>query len=258
MDNRNNTYTPSSSRTIMTPEAIKKLVNNIVSVVLEGTTIIHPRREMSMPCKHNHESFMEYRSAHFKTPGRMINHTINRDQRIKQRTKPERNNQKRKHAQRRTINPDYCNFTNAQDCYRKHLEDRINYHRQLEYKQKASRDCLATPVTESGYRGSQPLCQKCEMHHTGICIVKCRKCQKTGHKANSCKDPDQKERSATVICHRCGVKGHYKKQCPNYNVNWKAKTFARKWKIFNNFDSIKGMTTRFKQMNKFLLWINKL
>ncbi|PWA57913.1 ABC-2 type transporter family protein [Artemisia annua] len=58
------------------------------------------------------------------------------------------NNQKRKLAEREAINPNYCNFTNAQDCYRKHLEDRINYQRQLEYKQKASRDCLATPVTE--------------------------------------------------------------------------------------------------------------
>ncbi|PWA61012.1 reverse transcriptase domain-containing protein [Artemisia annua] len=226
MDNMNNTYTPSSSKITMTPEAIKKLVNNIVSVVLEGTTIVYPRKETSIPGKHNQESFMGYGPAHFKAPERMTIPTIN--QGIRQGVIPNGNNQKRKLTEIGTINPICCNFTNTQDCYRKHLEDRINYHRQLEYQQKANKDCLARPITENGYHGSQPLCQECGMHHTGICIVKCRKCQKTGHKANSCKDPDQKERSATVVCHRCGVKGHYKKQCPNYNVNWKAKTIARK------------------------------
>ena len=225
MDNMNNTYTPSSSRTTMTPEAIKKLVSDIVSVVLEGTTINHPRREMSMPCKHNHESSMEYRPAHFKTPERMINHTINYNQGIKQRARTKGNNQK--HAQRRTINPTYRNFTNAQACYRKHLEDRMNYHRQPEYKQKTSRDCLVTSVNENGYHGNQPLCQKCEMHHTGICIVKCRKCQKTGHKASDCRTLHMNGQSPTVVCYGCGVKGHYKNQCSNYNTNWKAKTFAR-------------------------------
>ena len=227
MDNMNNTYTPSSSKITMTPEAIKKLVNNIVSVVLEGTTIVYPRRETGIPGKHNHESFMEYRPAHFKTPERMINPTITPNQGIRQGVISNGNNQKRKLTERGIINPICCNFTNAQDCYRKHLEDRINYHRQLEYKQKASRDCLATPVTGSGYRGSQPLCQKCKKHHTGICIVKCRKCQKTGHKAISCKTPDRKGQPTTVVCHGCGGKGHYKSRCPNYNVNWKAKTFTR-------------------------------
>ncbi|PWA34888.1 hypothetical protein CTI12_AA614160 [Artemisia annua] len=128
MDNMNNTYTPSSSKITMTPEAIKKLVNNIVSVVLEGTTIVYPRRETSIPGKHNHESFMEYGPAHFKTPERMNNPTIN--QGIRQGVIHNGNNQKRKLAERETINPNYYNFTNAQDCYRKHLEDRINYQRQ--------------------------------------------------------------------------------------------------------------------------------
>ena len=100
----------------MTPEAIKKLVNNIVSVVLEGTTIVYPGREISMPCKHNHESFMEYRPTHFKTSEGMTNHIINRTKRIKQRVTPKGNNQKRKLTEREAINPIYCNFTNAQDC----------------------------------------------------------------------------------------------------------------------------------------------
>ncbi|PWA50519.1 replication protein A 70 kDa DNA-binding subunit [Artemisia annua] len=115
MDNMNNTYTPSSSKITMTPEAIKKLVNNIVSVVLEGTTIGYPRRETSIPGKHNHESFMEYRPAHFKTPERMTNPTIN--QGIRQGVISNGNNQKQKLTEIGTINPICCNFTNAQDCY---------------------------------------------------------------------------------------------------------------------------------------------
>ncbi|PWA96048.1 Nucleic acid-binding, OB-fold [Artemisia annua] len=126
MDNMNNIYTPSASKITMTPEAIKKLVNNIVSVVLEGTTIVYPRREMGMPGKNNQESFMEYRPTHFKAPERMTIPTIN--QGIRQGGIPNGNNQKRKLTEIGTINPICCNFTNTQDCYSKHLEDRINYH----------------------------------------------------------------------------------------------------------------------------------
>ncbi|PWA49726.1 hypothetical protein CTI12_AA479000 [Artemisia annua] len=150
MDNMNNTYTPSASKLTMTPKAIKKLVSSIVSVLLEGTTMVYPRGEMRIPGKYNQESFMEYRPAHFKAQERTTTPTIN--QGIRQGVIPNGDNQKRKLAERETINPICCNFTNAQDCYRKHLEDRINYHRQWEYKQKAIRDYLATPVTESGYR----------------------------------------------------------------------------------------------------------
>ncbi|PWA13655.1 reverse transcriptase domain-containing protein [Artemisia annua] len=168
---------------------------------------------------------MEYRPAHFKAPERMTTPTIN--QGIRQGVIPNGNNQKRKLTEIGTINPIYCNFANAQDCYRKHLGDRINYHRQLGCKQKINRNYLVTSVTENGYRGKQPLCQKCQMHHTGICIAKCSKCWKIGHKTSGCKAPDRRRQTATVVCHGCGAKGHYKNQCPNYNINWKAKTFAR-------------------------------
>ncbi|PWA53192.1 hypothetical protein CTI12_AA443020 [Artemisia annua] len=126
MDNMNNIYTPSASKITMTPEAIKKLVNNIVSVVLEGTTIVYPRRETGIPGNNNQESFMEYMPTHFKTPERMTIPTFN--QGIRQGVIPNGNNQKRKLTEIGTINPICCNFTNTQDCYRKHLEDRINYH----------------------------------------------------------------------------------------------------------------------------------
>ena len=222
MDNVNNVYTPSSSKPTMTTEALTKLVNKIMSVVLEGTTIVYPREETNMPYECNHESFMGYRPTHFETSAGMANPTFNCNQGIRQRVIPKGNNQKRKLTEREAINP---NFTNAQDCYRKHLENHINYHRQLEYKQKASRECLATPVTKSGYQGSQPLCQKCGMHHTGDCIFRCRKCWKTGHKTSDCKTPVK--RGQSVVCHGCSAKGHYKNQCPNYKINWKAKTFGR-------------------------------
>ncbi|PWA45252.1 60S ribosomal protein L36-3 [Artemisia annua] len=140
MDNMNNIYTPSSSKITMTPEAIKKLVNNIVSVVLEGTTIVYPRKETSIPGKHNQESFMGYGPARFKAPERMTTPTIN--QGIRQGVIPNGNDQKRKLAEREAINPIYCNFANAQDCYRKHLGDRINYHHQQGCKQKINRNYL--------------------------------------------------------------------------------------------------------------------
>ncbi|GKE12362.1 reverse transcriptase domain-containing protein [Tanacetum coccineum] len=31
------------------------------------------------------------------------------------------------------------------------------------------------------YHGNLPLCTRCTLHHTGVCIVKCRTCNKVGH-----------------------------------------------------------------------------
>ncbi|PWA97782.1 RNA-directed DNA polymerase, eukaryota, Reverse transcriptase zinc-binding domain protein [Artemisia annua] len=178
----------------MTPEALKEMVTKIVSVVLERTTIVYPGKETSI---HNHESFMAYRSAHSRTSGRMTNAITNLNQEIKQGVIPKGNNQKRKLAEGEGINPTCCNFTNDQDCYRKHLEERMNYHRQWEFEQKTKEDFLTTPTTEGISRGNQPRCQKCEMHHTRDRTIKCMNCGKTGHKASDCKAPNRNGRSVT-------------------------------------------------------------
>ena len=189
MDNLKGTCTPTSSKPTMTPEALKEMVTKVVSVVLDRTTIVYPGRETSI---HNHESFMEYRSDHSRTLGRTTNPTINLTQEINQGVIPKGNNQKRTLAEGEGINPTYFNFTNEQDCYHKHLEERMNYHRQWELEQRAKEDFLTTPTTESVGRGNQPRCQRCEMHRTRDRTVKCMRCGKVGHKASDCKVPNRK------------------------------------------------------------------
>ena len=101
MDNVNNTCTPSSSKITMTTEAVRKLVTNIVSVVLEGTTIVDPRGEMDISNKQ--ENCMEYRPTHFKTPEGMANPTITHNQGIRQGVIPNGNKQKRKLLEMRNL-----------------------------------------------------------------------------------------------------------------------------------------------------------
>ena len=112
MDNMNNAY-QSSSEISMTPGAIQKLVNDIVSVVLEGTTVVYPRRETGILGNQNPVSFMKYRPPHLKIQEGMINPTINHNQGIRHGVIPNGNNQKRKLPEIGTINPIYCNIINA-------------------------------------------------------------------------------------------------------------------------------------------------
>nr|GEW61369.1 reverse transcriptase domain-containing protein [Tanacetum cinerariifolium] len=39
------------------------------------------------------------------------------------------------------------------------------------------------------YKGSKPLCFKCNYHHDSLCAPKCHKCNKVGHLARDCRSP---------------------------------------------------------------------
>nr|GEU46570.1 hypothetical protein [Tanacetum cinerariifolium] len=41
---------------------------------------------------------------------------------------------------------------------------------------------------ENGYIGSLPYCNKCKMHHAGLCTVRCGNCKRVGHMTRDCKD----------------------------------------------------------------------
>ncbi|GJT30655.1 putative reverse transcriptase domain-containing protein [Tanacetum coccineum] len=80
-----------------------------------------------------------------------------------------------------------------------------------------------TPTENNGYIGNRPLCEKCTLHHTGPCTVKCNTCNKVGHLTKNCRNKGPTTGSnllaVTVTCHACGEKGHYANQCRKTTTN---------------------------------------
>ncbi|GJZ39249.1 putative reverse transcriptase domain-containing protein [Tanacetum coccineum] len=104
---------------------------------------------------------------------------------------------------------------------------RDNHAQQPQFKrQNVGGSNVAKAYTADGnegrvYVGPHPLCNKCNLHHVGPCIVKCRSCGKIGHLTRDCKltvpaavnqrAPVVNQRSAT--CFECERQGHFKKDC---------------------------------------------
>ncbi|GJR92309.1 reverse transcriptase domain-containing protein [Tanacetum coccineum] len=128
------------------------------------------------------------------------------DQIIKRNSVQETNNHKRKFDDRRntTNNNNYSN-NRDKDNYpndrnnNNHSNNHINknnypdnhnnnnrnndYHHQQNRRQEPVRT-----YPPKKYHGNLPLCTRCTLHHTGVCIVKCRTCNKVGHLTRNCRD----------------------------------------------------------------------
>ncbi|GJZ56544.1 putative reverse transcriptase domain-containing protein [Tanacetum coccineum] len=71
------------------------------------------------------------------------------------------------------------------------------------------------------YNGPLPLCNKCKLHHEGLCIVRCGKCNKVRHLTRDCKVTNsttstqrgQVVNQRVVTCFECGRKRHYRSDC---------------------------------------------
>nr|GEV05101.1 hypothetical protein [Tanacetum cinerariifolium] len=63
------------------------------------------------------------------------------------------------------------------------------------------------------YRGSKPLCPKCNYHHDGECAPKCTNCKKVGHLTKDCWRPINNNQR-TITFYECGNQGHYRSDCP--------------------------------------------
>ncbi|GJT40512.1 putative reverse transcriptase domain-containing protein [Tanacetum coccineum] len=58
------------------------------------------------------------------------------------------------------------------------------------------------------YRGSKPLCSKCNYHHDVQCAPKCHKCNRVGHLARQ-----------KATCFECEAQGYFKMECPKLKNN---------------------------------------
>nr|GEW03705.1 NADH dehydrogenase subunit 9, mitochondrial [Tanacetum cinerariifolium] len=83
-------------------------------------------------------------------------------------------------------------FVKCQTENKRKFEDtsRNNQNQQQQNKrQNTGRDYTARPEENKPYRGSKPLCSKCNYYHDGPCAPKCHKCNRVGHLACDCRNP---------------------------------------------------------------------
>nr|GFA04056.1 reverse transcriptase domain-containing protein [Tanacetum cinerariifolium] len=67
--------------------------------------------------------------------------------------------------------------------------NRTNDFRQQQNKRPETFRSYAATLTENcGYTGNRPLCQRCTLHHTGPCTIRCRVCNKIGHLTKNCRN----------------------------------------------------------------------
>nr|GEV70417.1 reverse transcriptase domain-containing protein [Tanacetum cinerariifolium] len=136
------------------------------------------------------------------------------------------NDHKRKFEDKRNIS--------SNNNYRKHYQNirnnRMNdFHQQQNRRLETFRSYAATPTENRGYTGNRLLCQRCTLHHTGHCTIRCQVCNKVGHLRKNCRNKgpatENNLQPVSVICHACGEKGHYQSQCSKTNINTNVRTY---------------------------------
>ncbi|GJS41470.1 reverse transcriptase domain-containing protein [Tanacetum coccineum] len=73
---------------------------------------------------------------------------------------------------------------------------------------------FARPNKKKEYVRTLPLCNKCKLHHNGLCTVKYANCQKAGHLTRDCRSPTTGSNQRTLTCYKYGNQGHYRSDCP--------------------------------------------
>nr|GEV29761.1 hypothetical protein [Tanacetum cinerariifolium] len=81
-------------------------------------------------------------------------------------------------------------------------EQEGNHHQQQNKRQEMGRVYVVGTGNKTRYAGTLPLCDKCMLHHHGLCPVKYGNCKKFSHQARDYETP------TTMTCYLCGGKRH--------------------------------------------------
>nr|GEX13915.1 reverse transcriptase domain-containing protein [Tanacetum cinerariifolium] len=136
------------------------------------------------------------------------------------------NDHKQKFKDKRNISSN----KNYRNNYQNIRNNRTNDFRQQQNRRPETfRSYAATPTENRGYIGNRPLCQRCTLHHTGPCSIRCRVYNKVGHLTKNYKNKGPATGSnlqpVSIICHAYGEKGHYRSQCSKTNINANGRTY---------------------------------
>ncbi|GJS57595.1 putative reverse transcriptase domain-containing protein [Tanacetum coccineum] len=110
----------------------------------------------------------------------------------------------------------------------KRKQDDNHQQQQLNKRQNTGRAYTAGTGEKKQYRGSKPLCLKCNYHHDGPCAPRCHKCNKVGHVAHDCRSTANANNAINQrgtgsgqkpTCYECGAQGHFKRDCPKLKNN---------------------------------------
>ncbi|GJR84900.1 putative reverse transcriptase domain-containing protein [Tanacetum coccineum] len=95
------------------------------------------------------------------------------------------------------------------------------FKRQNTSGQNVARAYTAGNNERRGYAGPLPYCNKCRMHHEGLCTMRCGNYKKVGHQTRDCRaaNAPNTQRAPVgnqqgIICYECGRPGHFRKDCP--------------------------------------------
>ncbi|GKA56180.1 putative reverse transcriptase domain-containing protein, partial [Tanacetum coccineum] len=97
------------------------------------------------------------------------------------------------------------------------------FKRQNTSGQNVARAYTAGNNERRGYARPLPYCNKCRLHHEGLCTMRCGNCKKVGHQTRDCRAaiaPNTQRapvgNQQSIICNECGRLGHFKKDCPKW------------------------------------------